>query len=173
MKRNTKFFIIISFLIASLVGCLDNSLYPNDPYGYPSQGAGYGQSGGYGNPPPPPPAYGYGNNYGGYNPGYANGYNYDYNAPPYRNPRDRNPNGYQYHQHNHLPPPTVVAAPPPVVAAPPVEVQAVRPSCPAGTRYDGKSCLITDDSLRRKGGDGRINPCPKGMWVSGDVCVGN
>ena len=54
---------------------------------------------------------------------------------------------------------------------PPANANVVRPSCPAGTNFDGKSCIITDGSKRRPGGDGRINPCPKGMWVSGGVCV--
>lgn len=71
------------------------------------------------------------------------------------------------HEHNHddnsqhqTPPP------PPATPAP-----EIRPSCPAGTRADGRSCVIVDQSLRKPGGDGRINPCPKGMWNSGGRCI--
>ena len=48
----------------------------------------------------------------------------------------------------------------------------IRPSCPAGTQYDGRHCKITDQKLRKPGGDGNINPCPRGMWVAGGKCVG-
>jgi len=48
----------------------------------------------------------------------------------------------------------------------------IKPNCPAGTRYDGSHCKITDQKLRKPGGDGNINPCPKGMWVSSGKCVG-
>ncbi len=58
----------------------------------------------------------------------------------------------------------------PATPPPPPEI---KPSCPSGTRFDGSTCKITDNSLKRKGGDGDINPCPKGMWVSGGRCVGN
>lgn len=49
----------------------------------------------------------------------------------------------------------------------------VRPSCPSGTQFNGRHCRIVNQGLRKPGGDGNINPCPKGMWVSGDICVGN
>lgn len=56
--------------------------------------------------------------------------------------------------------------------APKPQETVIRPSCPSGTQYDGRHCKITDSKLKRPGGDGNINPCPKGMWVSGDRCVG-
>jgi len=49
----------------------------------------------------------------------------------------------------------------------------ILPSCPSGTQFNGRHCQIVDQRLRKPGGDGNINPCPKGMWVSGDRCVGN
>ncbi|MCC6933892.1 MAG: hypothetical protein IT292_11690 [Deltaproteobacteria bacterium] len=48
----------------------------------------------------------------------------------------------------------------------------IRPSCPSGTHFDGSHCKIDDQRLRKPGGDGNINPCPKGMWVSSGRCVG-
>jgi hypothetical protein len=47
----------------------------------------------------------------------------------------------------------------------------IRPKCPAGTKFTGRTCKITDPRLKKPGGDGNINPCPKGMWLSGDRCV--
>ncbi|MDD2943842.1 MAG: hypothetical protein PHC51_12860 [bacterium] len=58
------------------------------------------------------------------------------------------------------------------VIAPPHIDNSIRPNCPSGTVFTGNTCRITDNKLRRPGGDGNINPCPKGMWVSGDRCVG-
>ena len=59
------------------------------------------------------------------------------------------------------------------VPAPKPQEPVIRPNCPSGTQFDGRHCKIIDQRLRRPGGDGNINPCPKGMWVSGDRCVGN
>ena len=59
--------------------------------------------------------------------------------------------------------------PPP---APKPVAKVIVPSCPAGTKFDGRHCKIIDQRLRRPGGDGNINPCPKGMWVAGGKCVG-
>lgn len=54
---------------------------------------------------------------------------------------------------------------------PPPNHAEIKPHCPAGTEFTGRTCKITDSKLRKKGGDGNINPCPSGMWVSGDRCV--
>jgi len=136
-------------------------------YGYPS--GGYPSGGGYGYPnnyPPPPPAYDcrqYGNCPGTYYP------------PPRRNDwdrdRDRRDRDHDRDHHDNRPKPPVHVQPP---APPPVNTtnNTIAPSCPSGTVYDGRTCKITDNRLKRPGGDGNINPCPKGMWVSNGNCVG-
>lgn len=145
------------------------SQYPSGGYpagGYPSGGGyGYPSGGGYGYPnnypPPPPPTYDcryYGNCPGtNYPPQRRNDWNRD------RHDRD---NDRDHHDHKPAPPinttPQVITPPPP----PPVA-----PSCPSGSVFDGQHCKITDNRLKRPGGDGNINPCPKGMWMSGGQCI--
>ena len=60
---------------------------------------------------------------------------------------------------------------PPIIEQRPNREDVIHPNCPAGTVYTGSTCKITDSSLKKPGGDGNINPCPKGMWVSGGKCV--
>lgn len=81
--------------------------------------------------------------------------------------RNEHRNDWGYQNDQRRPAPTPVPPPPPKP-----QENVIRPSCPSGTQYDGRHCKIIDQKLRRPGGDGNINPCPKGMWVSGDRCVG-
>jgi len=145
-------------LSTTLTSCADGPYgnYPNSPntgYGYPSQN--YPQPNNY-------PGQYYPPNQGYPNQGYPNqGYGYPpQQQAPYYPPPQRNDN-------RQAPPP-----PPPVVQPPAPPAQPViRPSCPSGSSFDGRSCNITDNRLKRPGGDGRINPCPSGMRVSGDRCI--
>jgi len=134
--------------------------YPNN--GYPN--GGYPSGGYYPPPAQPPPTYDcryYGNCPGTYN-------------PP---PRGNGNNNGHHHGNNHgnnngqQPAPYI---PPPVVIPPPSTSSgsSITPNCPSGTVYTGRTCKITDNSLKKPGGDGNINPCPKGMWVSNGTCVG-
>lgn len=174
MKRNI---LVLSFLL-SLTSCADlnSGGYPNQyPPTYPNGGYPSGNypanypppsypPGGYGYPnsyppPPPPPVYDcrvYGNCPGTYYPPNNNGWN----KPPRHDHHDNKPSS----------PPI----PPPVVVRPPTTSSgtSITPSCPAGTVFTGRTCKITDSKLRKPGGDGNINPCPKGMWVSNGTCVG-
>lgn len=147
----TPFKYLISFaVIANLAACVDGQYgsYPNSGYPYPNYPT-YPS-----NYPPPPPAYPPPAYYPPQDP-------YRYPPPP----RYDNNGRWNDRNNNNQPAPVVVA---PTPAPAPV----IRPSCPAGTNFTGNSCVITDPKLRRPGGDGRINPCPSGMWVSGDRCVG-
>ena len=119
---------------------------------------------------------GYGNNSGSGYPRNGGYYGNDYDDDNYSDDDDDSDDDDRRHHGNHgnhgnygnqnngpryNPPP------------PPASNPEIRPSCPSGTSYDGKHCVITDKRLKQKGGDGNINPCPKGMWVSGNRCVGN
>lgn len=55
-----------------------------------------------------------------------------------------------------------------VAPPPPAEI---RPSCPSGTSFDGKHCILPENQ-RRPGGKGTVSACPNGMWVSDGKCVG-
>ncbi len=149
--------ILLSFLIlfsTYSTSCVDGQYgnYPNGGYGYPT------------NNYPPPNNYPPNNNYPGqYYP--PNNYPSNYPNGGYGYP----PPQHQHHPRNQQPP--VIQAPPVVQAPPPAAEPIIRPSCPSGSSFDGRSCNITDNRLRRPGGDGRINPCPSGMHVSGDRCV--
>ena len=145
-----------------------NNGYPNTGYpsgGYPNNGypGGY-PSGGYYPPPQQPPTYDcryYGNCPGSYNP------------PPRRNDNNNN-NGHHHGNQNNNNNNSTPYIPPPVVIPPPSNStgSSITPNCPSGTVYTGRTCKITDSSLKKPGGDGNINPCPKGMWVSNGTCVG-
>ena len=89
---------------------------------------------------------------------YPNSYpNNGYPNNSYPKPNSNYPNSYPNYGQNPNYPPRVQNSP--------------APSCPAGTRFDGQHCVILDNSLRKKGGDGNINPCPKGYWMSNGSCV--
>lgn len=155
--------VLMSLLIfvnaATLSGCSSRGS-GNDPFGYGnrSSNSGYGNRG-----------------YGSGNRDYDDDY-YD-RSPDYRG-RDRNRdrdrdyrNRDRYDDHrdhdrdyrnNQYPTARPQAAP---------RSSGSTPACPSGTRFDGQSCIITDSRLRRPGGDGRINPCPKGQWMSGGRCI--
>ena len=155
-------------LLPSFVAMLSFTACEYDPYNsnypYPSGGGGYPQYPSYPNNYPPP---NYPNSYppsyppqGGYNyPG-----NYDNNGyiPSHHRPDHHDDRRDDNHRPTYTPPP-----PPP----PPPQQQEVRPSCPSGTVFDGSHCKITDSNLKRPGGDGNINPCPRGMWFSGGKCI--
>ena len=102
---------------------------------------------------------------------YRNDRDYYRGDRDYRHDRDDDDRHHDRHNDRHdddrdrrpsKPAPT--PTPPP---APPV----IRPSCPSNTTFDGKHCIVPENQ-RRKGGKGTVNACPKGMWVSGDQCVG-
>ena len=152
-----KYALLFLVLAGSLAGCTENA-YQSSPYGY---GSGYGGNG-----------YGYSGN--------DRYYDRDYRDRDYRDRDDyRNRDRYNDHDYDHRgydrdyrdnyrnPPPPPRSSggsfntPPPQPA----------PSCPSGTRFDGKSCIITDSRLKKPGGDGRINPCPKGQWLSNGRCI--
>lgn len=76
-------------------------------------------------------------------------------------PNPKKPTQYDMPPH-HQPRPAVIPRPADSI---------VKPSCPPGTDYNGRSCIVPKNR-RRPGDRGDINPCPKGMWVSGDRCVG-
>lgn len=156
--KSVSFLALVS-LSSTLLGCDPNvysqynSGYGSDPYGYSNY---------------PPPSYPAPNRYDR---------PYDYYPPPERHrcgyggyDRDRRPNYDNYdsrpkpeNRPAYLPPPpTPTPAPEPVV----------KPSCPAGTTFNGRHCIVPEDK-RRPGGKGTVNACPKGMWLSGDRCVKN
>lgn len=154
----------LSLSVISLMSACTDLQYGGYPTGsYPS--GNYPSYPGY--PPPqypsypsyPPPAYPNG------------GYQYPNNYPTYGYPNQ----GHHHGRHDddddrkpHNRPSGGSINPPP---PPPPAQNVIRPHCPPGTNHVGDSCIITDDRLRRKGGDGRINPCPSGMRVSGDKCI--
>ncbi len=172
-------------VILAASSCVEND-YPNgnsnDCYYNGTCGSNYGNQNGYGRPPY-------------YNPPRNNRYDYydyryrdrDYrrhdddhhdNRYDHRKPHnnghydnghrndDRRDDNYQDHK------PPQNDTPPPPKPQRRQEDNVVRPHCPAGTQFTGSTCRITDQRLRRPGGDGNINPCPSGQWVSGDRCVG-
>ena len=109
---------------------------------------------------------------GGYREPYRDDYRYrDYRHDDYRyDHRDRH-----YYEHDrrddrwdHKRDEHHYQAPPPPPPKP--KEQVIRPSCPPNTTFDGKHCIIPKNQ-RRPGGQGTINACPKGMWLSGDRCV--
>ncbi|MFN8392471.1 MAG: hypothetical protein U0136_19415 [Bdellovibrionota bacterium] len=61
--------------------------------------------------------------------------------------------------------------PPPPPPPPRHEPEEVRPSCPSGTTFDGRHCIINDKSKIKPGHKGTVNACPNGMYLSGDHCV--
>jgi hypothetical protein len=142
-----KKLITLLILAITLFGCelmnQGDPYYPNN-YPYPNQYPPH--YGGYGYPPPPPPQYPYG--YPPRRPYYDDDHRHDH-----RNDNDRKP------QKPQRPAQTIDST--------------IKPSCPSGTTFNGQHCIINDPSLKRKGGDGKINPCPKGMWVSGGRCIGS
>jgi len=48
--------------------------------------------------------------------------------------------------------------------------QDIKPNCPKNTTFNGKHCILPKDQVK-PGKKGTINPCPKGMYVSGGKCV--
>jgi hypothetical protein len=81
-----------------------------------------------------------------------------------RRHRDDDRRDREQHQPKYQP------TPPPPPAKPPEQV--IRPNCPPDTTFDGRVCIVPQNR-RRPGGKGTINPCPQGMWLSGDRCVRN
>lgn len=147
-------------------------VYNTGSYGYPQQpgyrypNSGYGQPGYYGQGYDPYP---YGTNTAPY---YGGGYYDDRNdhKHPHDHPHHQNHNyPYPPYTTSPRPQPTPRSNPAPASASPAI----VRPSCPPGTTFDGRHCLINDKSQIRKGGKGTVNACPKDMWLSGDKCVPN
>ena len=137
-----------------LTGCAENQYgnYPSSSYPYPNN---Y-----------PYPQNQYPNGYP------ANGYPAGAYQPPYYppnqntyNPRNNYPRNNNHGLNNNRPPANNA------VVVPVPAQQNISPSCPSGTRYNGRTCVITDNRLRKPGGDGNINPCPKGMWNSNGKCI--
>lgn len=128
------------------------SSYPGGGY-YPAPGS-YG--GGY--YPPPPPRYD-----NRYDDRRYDDRRYDDRRYDDRRYEDRD----RHHNHDDRP-----AAPPPPAPSPP-QPATIRPSCPSGTTFNGRHCMIDDKSKIRKGGKGTVNACPKGMRLSGDQCIDN
>jgi|GEM_PF-6864729 len=123
---------------------------------------------------------------GDYDRGHQNEYDYDRRQDDYRGDRhdrdrdrdrdrdhDRDGDNDRRHDNNTSSHGSVSVPPPPPPRQEPKPNSIPRPNCPSGTELVGRACKITDSRLRKPGGDGNINPCPSGMWVSGDRCVGN
>ena len=152
-------------LLLLVSGCVDNQ-YPYSS-GYSNQSSGYRGCEYYGNCP-------YRDDYRHDRDRYRDDDRYRdhdrYDRDRYDDrDRDRDRDRHDRDDYQRKPPERVT--PPPAPAPKPAE-PVVRPNCPAGTQYTGRTCKIVDQKLRRPGGDGNINPCPSGMWVSGDKCVG-
>lgn len=185
-----KTFSLFLFVILAASSCVEND-YPNssnnDCYYNGTCGSNSGNQGGYGRPPYYNPSrnnrydyYDYRRDRRHYDNRYDNRYDH---RRPHDNDRyndrynnDRHDNGHRNddrrddNYHGNKPP--RYDAPPQPKPQRPQESNVVRPHCPAGTQFTGSTCRITDQRLRRPGGDGNINPCPSGQWVSGDRCVG-
>jgi len=160
--------VFLSFLVISIFlnSCQDYQYgspsnypvnnYPQYPNSYPNNYPNNYPPAYYPPPQYPPQGYQYPNN----------------NPPPYWNNRDNH-----HHNNDHRYPPrdnnTQINRPTPPPPPPPQATPAPQPSCPPGSVFTGSSCKITDSRLRRPGGDGNINPCPKGMWMSGNGCIKN
>ncbi|MBP9837255.1 MAG: hypothetical protein KBC84_00930 [Proteobacteria bacterium] len=155
---------VVSFvlLFLTMAACDPNNNYGNQwdpaPRQDPYYNSGYGSR--------------YGNDYDRYHgyprDRYENRDKYQYDRDRYNDYREQKERDeYRKHQYENKYQPTPYPTP-----APRPQENIIRPSCPSGTSFDGKHCIIPEGQ-RRPGGKGTVNACPKGMWLSGDKCVPN
>lgn len=159
MKNLSSRIVIASFVVAVLGLSACDPNYNNGSSWYPQND--------------PPRGYGYDRPYGnGYGNGNGYGYGNDNKCNRDKCSRNRCNSGRCSRDHDDRPRPTprppAYSPPPP----PPPREEVIRPSCPSGTSFDGKHCIVPEGQ-RRKGGKGTINACPSGMYLSGDRCVRN